>query len=67
MDKDITNKVKFELNDDECLPLIECVCGKIFTAWDFILGMGRDSAGVCSACGRKMYFTVEIKIFEKIE
>lgn len=63
MDKDITSEVSFERNDDESLPLTKCVCGAKFPPWDFILGMERDYPNTCD-CGRKLYFTLDIKVFE---
>lgn len=63
MDKDITSEVSFERNDDESLPLTKCACGAEFTPWDFTLGMERDHPNECD-CGRKLYFTLDIKVFE---
>lgn len=64
-DKDITSEVNFGRNDDECLPLKKCACGQEFEYWNFILGIERDYAKSCPNCGRKLYFTVDIKVFEK--
>ncbi len=64
MDKDITSEVSFQRNDDESLPLTKCACGKEFAPWDFIVSMERDYPSTCD-CGRKLYFTVDIKVFEK--
>jgi len=64
MDKDITDEVKFQLNDDECLPLTRCACGVEFLPWDFIIGVYKDMPAECSNCKRRMYFTVSIKVFE---
>lgn len=67
MDKDITNKVSFGRNDDECLPLTKCACGKEFRHWDFTIGMERDYPKSCPNCKREMFFTLKIKIYEKEE
>jgi len=64
LDKDITNKVSFGSNDDECLPLTKCVCGREFGLWNFILGIERDYPHQCPNCKRKMYFTINIKVYE---
>jgi len=64
VDKDITDEVKFGLNDDECLPLTRCACGREFVHWDFLLGVYRDSPNQCPACKRKMYFDIKIKVYE---
>ena len=63
MDKDITEQVEFETNDDECLPLTKCACGRKFGSWKFVLSIYRDSAIEC-ACGRKLYFSCNIRIYE---
>lgn len=65
MDKDITDKVDFGRNDDEHLPITKCVCGKEFGHWEFVISMGSDCFSPCPNCGRKMYFTLDIKIYEK--
>jgi len=63
--KDITNEVEFNLNDDELLPLTKCVCGKEFMPWSFVLGVYEDSPTPCPECKRKMYFRIEIRVYEK--
>lgn len=63
-DKNITEHIKFQENDGECLPLITCVCGAEFIAWDFILGIYREDARECPYCKCKMYFVIEIKVYE---
>lgn len=67
MRKNITSKVKCNLNDGEFLPLTRCVCGEEFENWDFLLNMESDSAKECPKCNRKMFFTVDIKVFEVVE
>ena len=64
-DKDITNDVEFELNDDDCLPLTKCVCGKTFGFWNFVLGMDGEDCSKCPECKREMYFLIKIMVFEK--
>jgi len=64
IDKDITNEVSFERNDDEHLPLTKCACGAKFEPWDFILGIERDYPKSRLHCKRKLYFTVDIKVYE---
>jgi len=63
-DIDVTALVKFGANDSDCLPLETCVCGKEFLSWDFILGVSRPDAIACPACGRKLYFSCAITVFE---
>lgn len=64
---DITSQVKFGNSDDEFLPLTECACGEKFEAWDFILSIYRDTPKTCSKCGRKMYFSNSITVYEVVE
>lgn len=63
---EITDKVEFDLNDDESLPLTKCVCGKKFEAWNFIIGVDKDKQYMkqCSACGRFLFWELTIKVFE---
>jgi hypothetical protein len=64
---DVTDKVNFENNDDECLPLTKCVCGKEFNAWGFIISIYDNSAEECPNCHRKFYFRNNINIYEIVE
>lgn len=64
MDKDVTDKVEFDLPDGECLPVNQCACGQKYPPWDFTFGMERDYPKCCPTCGRWFYFTVSIKVFE---
>ena len=67
MDKDITNDCRYELNDDECLPLTRCACGQEFNPWSFTLSIYRDSPDICPNCGRKLYFGVKIRVYEVVK
>lgn len=66
-DKDITNLVDFQNNDDEHLPLTKCACGHEFPAWEFMISIYRDDASKCPFCNRKMYFRLSIRVFEVID
>lgn len=66
-DKDVTALVDFENNDDECLPITKCVCGAKFPSWDRTISVYRDWANPCSECGRKLYFSFRITVFEVTE
>lgn len=37
--EDVTDKVDFQNNDDESLPLTKCVCGERFPAWSQIVSI----------------------------
>lgn len=63
-DKDVTDQVEFNLNDDECLPLTKCVCGVEFESWNFILGVYKDDPKECPNCKRKLYFKPSIRVYE---
>lgn len=67
MDKDITKQVLFGFNDEECLPLTQCACGKSYNYWDFVLSVYPDDPEECIHCGRKLYFRVNITVYEKNE
>jgi len=64
-DKDVTSEVQFGLNYDENLLLIKCICGSTFDHGEFVLTMSRKSASQCPNCGRKLYYTLEVNVFEK--
>jgi DNA-directed RNA polymerase subunit RPC12/RpoP len=61
---DVTGKVEYGLNDDECLPLLKCVCGKEFKSWDFVLPVYSDDPAECPDCGAKLFFQLSIKVFQ---
>jgi len=61
--KDITSEVEFG-HKSKSLSLTKCVCGKEFYFWNFILSEGSDYPSECPECGRKMYFEVNIKVYE---
>jgi hypothetical protein len=63
----VTKKVDFENNDDECLPITKCACGVKFSAWSFYISIYEDDPAVCPICGRKFYFRNGIQVYEVIE
>jgi len=64
--EDVTSKVDFGEVDDECLPLLKCVCGKEFARWKCILSIYKEDPWVCE-CGRKLIFRNAIKVFDVSE
>ena len=66
-DIDVTDKVEFGKNDGEFLPLMKCVCGKLFGYWDCVLSIYETDANECPNCMRKLYFRSGIKVYEVIE
>jgi hypothetical protein len=69
MDKDVTELVEFNFNDDELLPITRCVCGKKFKSWTFNISIYRDAPLLyhCPSCGRGLYFSLAIRVFERID
>lgn len=64
MDIDVTTLVEFDSNDDEVLPLRKCVCGTRFPPWKLTLSIYRDMPVSCPTCGRQLYFTATIHVYE---
>jgi len=64
MDRDVTSLVDFNNNDDEYLPIIKCVCGATFESWTFNISIYPDTAYSCPNCGRRLYFTLGIRVYE---
>lgn len=64
---DITHLVEFYDNDGESLPLTKCACGLRFDPWDFILNPDPDHPKKCFGCGRSLYFSLNIRVFEVTE
>lgn len=62
--KDVTSHVSFTNNDDECLSITECSCGREFDAWDFVISIYADTPDKCPKCGKKFYFSNEIRIWQ---
>ena len=67
MDKDVTDLVKFDLNDGEYLPLTKCVCGATSSPWEFSVGIYPEDTHTCEICQRELYFTLSIRVFEKVK
>lgn len=63
-DRDVTKLVDFGRNDDEFLPLTKCVCGHRWNTWDFSIALGPRNPYYCPYCGRFLYFTLDIHVFE---
>lgn len=65
-DKDITEHVSIGEIDGESLSLEKCVCGREFKSWDFVMSIYRDQANQCD-CGRRLYFSNKVTVYEVIE
>ena len=64
MIKDITKDVESGDNDGELLPIFKCVCGRKFNDWNFTISIYRDKPDECPSCGRKLFFSIQIKVYE---
>jgi DNA-directed RNA polymerase subunit RPC12/RpoP len=62
----VSDRVITEWNDDENLPITQCVCGHKFPAWDFIISVYRDNPTECPKCGAKLFWSTSIKVFQVI-
>ena len=67
MDTDITNLVDFGDIDGESIPLTKCACGQHYDSWRFIVSIYRNDPAKCDGCGRKLYFSLSIRVFEVVE
>jgi DNA-directed RNA polymerase subunit RPC12/RpoP len=61
---DVTESVNFGSNDEEILPLTRCVCGKEFDYWGFVLNIYPTNPAQCPSCKRKLFFAVNIAVYE---
>ena len=66
-DRDVTDLIKRGYVDDECMPIEKCVCGAEFKSWTFIISIYKDHAYECPKCGRKLYFTMRVRVFEVVD
>ena len=64
---DVTELVDFDNPDDEYLPIIKCVCGKEFRAWNFIISIYDDTPKSCPHCERKFYFRNRVRVYQVID
>ena len=65
--RDVTKLVDFGGNDGECLPITKCVCGECFVPWEFFISICADDAYKCPSCGRGLYFSLAISVYEVVE
>lgn len=60
---DVTTMMDFQNNDDESLPITECLCGAKFRPWDFVISIYEDNAYACPSCGEKFFFRLGVRVF----
>lgn len=63
-DNDVTSGVEFDEYEGGVLSMTRCACGKEWKVWDFVLGQDRNRPDECPQCHRKLYFKLEIKVYE---
>lgn len=61
---DVTGAVEWGDIDGELLPLTKCACGEKFIPWDYVINIYEDSARECPKCGRLLYFSMTITVYE---
>ena len=61
---DVTHLVDFQINDDECLPITKCVCGAVFSPWEYVISIYRDNPSKCPECRRGLYWRLGVRVFE---
>ena len=66
-DHDITALVAIDDPDGEDAPLRRCVCGQTYGYWEFVLSIYRDSAHACIRCGRRLYISIRVHVFEVVD
>jgi len=61
---DVTDQVRFDGNDDELLPITQCVCGAKFEPWTFMIGVYDDEPYACPKCGAKLCFSWSVTVYQ---
>lgn len=63
---DVTEKVDFELPDDENLPLHKCICREIFHEWTQVVRMYPKINPIWKypKCQTKLFFSQEIRVYK---
>ena len=63
--KDVTSLVEVGSIDDELIPITKCVCGATFKNWGgFVISIYEDMPYRCPKCGRGLYFSIELHVYE---
>ena len=71
---EVTDAVEFDQpleygdcgNEDIQLPIRKCICGAAFDEWDFRVALYPELPNHCPKCGRALYFTVKIQVYEVV-
>lgn len=66
-DKNVTSQVTIGGYDEEMVAITRCVCGNKWHAWDFIISIYRDNIKPCPNCGRKLYCSIGVTVYEVVE
>ena len=66
--KDVTPDVRIgRILDDYMVTLTKCVCGAEFSRGGLTITAGEENASDCPECGRELYFTMDVKVWEKVK
>jgi hypothetical protein len=57
-------KPRFDLPDDELLPLTRCICGVAYKSWEMTLSIYEEDAVPMPCCGRRLYFRQTIEVLD---
>lgn len=63
-DRDVTHLVELGSIDDELIPVNRCICGHPGGWGNFTISIYRDTPYKCPNCGRGLYFTLGIRVYE---
>ena len=66
-DVDVTEHTSFRDPDTDPLALTRCICGKRFRLWEATLSSSREDVDRMPCCGRRLYFSAAVRIFEKTD
>jgi len=64
--RDVTDLVlvnPYEI-DGEIVPVGRCICGHKGGWGNFTISIYRDHAKKCPECGRRLYYTVNLRVYE---
>lgn len=61
---DVTDNVSMGSPDDESCPLLRCVCGAQYESWALTLSVYNDGTEPMPCCGRRLYFSNRVRVYE---
>ena len=64
---DVSTKVEVGEVDGEHMPIRKCVCGTKFPDWKQLLSIYDRGAWTCPVCNAKLYFRMNVRVFQICE